>query len=194
MAILPIREWMESQSRDALCIVSHYVAGGPEYCAKINFVPSDGIFNLGECEMLILAGRGMDIVECPGLFYWWIQTECKHIWFWERALNQAVKMVGHCVLVISHLSSGDICTTDIKHLWHYSNIGSDCSGDKHHKSSESPFFNRIYKGALSVSTSFYHLSIFFHSIWVNRFISSRAVSQSFPAWACRIILYSVPDS
>lgn len=40
------------------------VAGGPEYCAKINFVPSDGIFNLGECEMLILAGRPVDIVEC----------------------------------------------------------------------------------------------------------------------------------
>lgn len=55
---------MESQSRDALCIVSHYVAGGPEYCAKINFVPSDGIFNLGKCEMLILAGRRVDIVEC----------------------------------------------------------------------------------------------------------------------------------
>ena len=63
MAILPIREWMESQSRDALGIVSYYVAGGPEYCAKINFVPSDGIFNLGECEMLILAGRRVDIVE-----------------------------------------------------------------------------------------------------------------------------------
>lgn len=55
---------MESQSRDALGIVSYYVAGGPEYCAKINFVPSDGIFNLGECEMLILAGRRVDIVEC----------------------------------------------------------------------------------------------------------------------------------
>lgn len=54
---------MESQSRDALGIVSYYVAGGPEYCAKINFVPSDGIFNLGECEMLILAGRWVDIVE-----------------------------------------------------------------------------------------------------------------------------------
>lgn len=54
---------MESQSRDALSIVSYYVAGGPEYCAKINFVPSDGIFNLGECEMLILAGRRVDIVE-----------------------------------------------------------------------------------------------------------------------------------
>lgn len=25
---------MESQSRDALSIVSYYVAGGPEYCAK----------------------------------------------------------------------------------------------------------------------------------------------------------------
>ena len=48
---------MESQSRDALSIVSYYVAGGPEYCAEINFVPSDGIFNLGECVMLILAGR-----------------------------------------------------------------------------------------------------------------------------------------
>lgn len=59
---------MESQSRDALGIVSYYVAGGPEYCAKINFVPSDGIFNLGECKMLILAGRQagrrVDIAEC----------------------------------------------------------------------------------------------------------------------------------
>lgn len=27
------------------------VAGGPEYCTKINFVPSDGIFNLGEKKM-----------------------------------------------------------------------------------------------------------------------------------------------
>lgn len=55
---------MESQWRDALGIVSYYVAGGPEYCAKINFVPSDGIFNLGEYEMLILAGRRVAIVEC----------------------------------------------------------------------------------------------------------------------------------
>lgn len=62
MAVLPIMEWMESQSRDALCIVFYYVAGGPEYCAKINFVPSDRIFNLGESEMLIPAGRRVDIV------------------------------------------------------------------------------------------------------------------------------------
>lgn len=55
---------MESQSRDALGSVSYYVAGGPEYCAKINFVPSDGIFNLGECKMLILTDRRVDIVEC----------------------------------------------------------------------------------------------------------------------------------
>lgn len=59
---------MESQSRDALGIVSYYVAGGPEYCAKINFVPSDGIFNLGECEMLILVGRRVDIAVCLVVF------------------------------------------------------------------------------------------------------------------------------
>ena len=60
---------MESQSRDTLSIVSYYAAGGPEYCVKINFVPSDGIFNLGESNMLILAGRRVDIVERQ-LFQW----------------------------------------------------------------------------------------------------------------------------
>lgn len=81
---------MESQSRDALGIVPYYVAGGPEYCAKINFVPSDGIFNLGECEMLILAGRRMDIVK--SLFF---TTGCglgTNIVDYENAFNQSVKM------------------------------------------------------------------------------------------------------
>lgn len=44
---------MESHSRDASGIVSDYVARGPEYLAKINYAPCDGIFNLGEREMLI---------------------------------------------------------------------------------------------------------------------------------------------
>lgn len=55
------------------------VAGGPEYCAKINFVPSDGIFNLGECEMLILAGKAGGHCGMPGfLFYWQMWTGHKH--------------------------------------------------------------------------------------------------------------------
>lgn len=49
------RDWMESHSRDACGIVSYYVACGPEYLAKINYVPCDGIFNLGERKMLIFA-------------------------------------------------------------------------------------------------------------------------------------------
>lgn len=48
---------MESHSRDASRIVSDYVARGPEYLAKINYVPCDGIFNLGEWEMLIFGNR-----------------------------------------------------------------------------------------------------------------------------------------
>lgn len=62
---------MEPQSWDALCIVSYYAVGAPEYCAKINFVPSDGIFNLGKCEMnwtvrINLTGKRMDLVERCG--------------------------------------------------------------------------------------------------------------------------------
>lgn len=87
---------MESQSRDALGIVSYYVAGGPEYCAKINFVPSDGIFNLGECEMLILAG-GWTLWNAWPFFYFFLNGECgqgTNIVDCERALNQPIKMAG----------------------------------------------------------------------------------------------------
>lgn len=82
---------MESQSRDALGIVSYYVAGGPEYCAKINLVSSDGIFNLGESKMLILARRRVDIVA------FFFTGECgqgANIVDCERALNQPIKMAG----------------------------------------------------------------------------------------------------
>lgn len=46
---------MESRSRDARGIVSCYVARGPEYLAEMNYVPCDGIFNLGERQLLIFA-------------------------------------------------------------------------------------------------------------------------------------------
>lgn len=48
---------MESQSTDVLGIVPYYVSGCSEYGAEINFVPSDGFFNFGECEMFIPGGR-----------------------------------------------------------------------------------------------------------------------------------------
>lgn len=85
---------MESQSRDALGIVSYYVAGGPEYCAKINFVPSDGIFNLGECEMLILAGRQAGGHRGTPGFFTGGCGQGENIVDCERALNQPIKMAG----------------------------------------------------------------------------------------------------
>jgi len=84
-AILPIREWMESQSRDAFSVVSYYLAGGPEYCTKINLVPSDGIFNLWECGILILAGKQMDNVEYGQATN---TDDCK------STCNQPIKMAG----------------------------------------------------------------------------------------------------